>query len=203
MEPGAVCVVGQEASGAAVVARLLQEHGLWLGEPETLVAQTYDESDAKGALEAIASTAAGRPWGWRHVGNPTTLPSWCRLVAPLKAVVCVRNEVRSETVPFSGDRDPSRRSHEEILRRLLPPWQIIVTHYESWFAAPHRELERVGSFLGLALSERNAEPGRFIRPLPAAKDPLDILPWSTAAFLKGSSSVESRERQPWSQRKAA
>ncbi len=215
--PGAVCVVGLPGSGAGMVTRLLQSRGLWLGEPETLVPPTSDDPDsgfesrllvdvneqlgrflgapeasATQALATIAGTAAGRPWGWRHPGDQTTLPFWCGLVTPLKAVVCVRNQVGAETIPMIGPHGASRRAYEELLRTLLPPWQVVVTHYESWFAAPYFELERVAAFVGLPMREEACSPAPWSLKVAFADEDTEavVLPCTTVA-------------RPWHTRKAA
>jgi len=150
---------------------------------------------AKNALEAIASSAAGRPWGWRHPHSFDTLPFWCELVAPLKAVVCVRNPVTREPKARGEALNGklARGAYETILRTKLPPWQILVTHHETWFAAPERELERIASFLGLAAVDAAG--------LAGTSAPLRV----TSA--DGESQAEGFGRpqvaQPWVKRKAA
>lgn len=113
------------------------------------------EARAKSALGKIAGSATGRRWGWKHAGGRASLPFWCRLVTPLKAVVCVRNSRTSEQLS-SEDRFAvasgtlhRRESYEQLLRSLVRPWEIIVTHYESWLVAPYRELDRIAEFLEL------------------------------------------------------
>lgn len=215
--PGVVCVVGLPGSGAGMVTRLLQSRGLWLGEPETLVPPASDDSDrgfeawslvdvneqlgrflgapeahATQALATIARTAAGRPWGWRHSGDLTTLPFWCGLVTPLKVVVCVRNQGGLETTPMTGPHDASRDPYEELLRTLLPPWQILVTHYESWFAAPYRELERVAEFVGLPAGEEACSPAPWSLWVASSDEDTQAVALPLTTFAR-----------PWHKRKAA
>lgn len=238
--PSAVCVTGLPGAGAALVTRLLRDHGLWLGRPETLAPAGDDNSNnslesraiaevneqvvnllaerraspegrstpwsdlpgigflkarAKNALEAIASSAAGRPWGWRHPHSFDTLPFWCELVAPLKAVVCVRNPVTREPKGRGEvcNGKLARGAYETILRTKLPPWQILVTHHETWFVAPERELERIASFLGLAAGDAAG--------LDGTSAPLRVTSADGESQAEGFGRPQAA--QPWVKRKAA
>ena len=138
------------------------------------------------------------PWGWKDPRTSLTLPFWRSAFGPLRTVVVVRNPLEVVTSLYR------RNGFSTALALTL--WQIyaeraledtspdgrLVTHYDSYFFDPDREITRVLDFLGLnrdqdlpsiedgghsgtspSSQERSRSrgariPGRGDRPLPKA-----------------------------------
>jgi hypothetical protein len=191
-----VAVVGMHRSGTSMVAKLLQQAGLHLGD-ETDLMPAADENpegfyehlefvrlndevlNAAGAgwdcppaagfdwdgdaldpfrarAQRLAAPLAERPpWGWKDPRTSLTLPFWQSAFGSLRVVAVVRNPLEVIT---SLHR---RNAFSTALGLTL--WQIyaerilqdssseerLVTHYDSYFLEPNREIARVLDFLGL------------------------------------------------------
>jgi hypothetical protein len=95
------------------------------------------------------------PWGWKDPRTSLTLPFWRSAFGPLRTVAVVRNPLE---VVISLHR---RNSFSTALGLTL--WQIyaermldhtspddrLITHYDSYFLEPDREITRVLDFLDL------------------------------------------------------
>ena len=103
------------------------------------------------------------PWGWKDPRSSLTLPFWMNLIPELKIVLCLRN-------PFEVSQSLRRRNHTANQSGLSLWWLYnrsvldacrpanrIVTHYEAYFNAPEKELQRVLSFLDLPASKDDLE----------------------------------------------
>jgi hypothetical protein len=163
-----------------MVAQVLIAHGLCLGKVEAVVPRTIKGPSGRSERRLPVDRRAN------------FVKMFGELAAPIKAVVCVRNRVGAERIPFAGPHAPFRSPYEELLQTLLPPWQIVVTHYESWFAAPYRELERVAAFVGLPMGEEACSPAPWSLKVASADEDTEavVLPCTTVA-------------RPWHERKAA
>src|SRR5918998_2971605 len=95
------------------------------------------------------------PWGWKDPRTSLTLPFWRSAFGPLRTVVVVRNPLEVVT--------SLHRRNGFSTALALTLWQIyaeraledsspderLVTHYDSYFLEPEREITRVLDFLGL------------------------------------------------------
>lgn len=121
-----------------------------------------DLRDAASALVAELQQDAGE-WGWKDPRNSLTLPFWLDLIPDLRVVICVRNPLevaRSLDRRGSFSLKFSFRLWEVYTERLLdaaPRRRTLVTSYESWFADPLREVERLADFTGLDLDRASVE----------------------------------------------
>jgi GT2 family glycosyltransferase len=103
----------------------------------------------------VKAAALGRefdqrsPWGWKDPRNTVTLPFWLDLFPQLRIVACVRNPLEvalslHRRNDFSYERGLALWL--EYNRRLLdqaPRDQLVLTHYDAYFADPPSELRRV------------------------------------------------------------
>lgn len=103
--------------------------------------------------------AHGR-WGWKDPRNCLTMPFWLEVLPDARVVVCLRNPVEvalslrkrgNASLPFGLHL---WRTYNERLLADLPQDQYIVTHYESYFHRPQRELRRVLDFCGMYASDQ-------------------------------------------------
>lgn len=98
------------------------------------------------------------PWGWKDPRNSLLLPFWRRIVPGLKVVVCLRNPLEVADSLRARGYTSERFGLElwEAYHRALEAATLdspaLVTHYESYFADPRAELDRLLEFLGLEAS---------------------------------------------------
>ena len=191
-----IAIAGMHRSGTSMVARLLQQAGLNLGDETDLMPPAEENPEGfyehlefvrlndevlnvagagwdcppvtgfdwddealdpfrERALRLAAPLKERLPWGWKDPRNSLTLPFWRSVFGPLQTVVVVRNPLEVVT---SLHR---RNAFSTALGLTL--WQIyaervledtsaderLVTHYDSYFLEPDREITRVLDFLGL------------------------------------------------------
>jgi hypothetical protein len=95
------------------------------------------------------------PWGWKDPRTSLTLPFWRSALGPLRTVVVVRNPL--EVVISLHRRNAFSTAlgltlwqiyGERVLADTLPDDRL-VTHYDSFFLEPDREIARVLGFLDL------------------------------------------------------
>jgi hypothetical protein len=96
-------------------------------------------------------------WGWKDPRMALTLPFWHELVPDAKYVICVRNPAdaissiqrRPEPTMSVGAWGDVWLDH--IARALMETdgRPRLIVFYEDFFREPHRQLERIASFLGV------------------------------------------------------
>src|SRR5215212_18986 len=95
------------------------------------------------------------PWGWKDPRTSLTLPFWRSAIGPLRIVAVIRNPL--EVVTSLHRRNAFSTAlgltlwqiyAERILHQTSPD-ERLVTHYDSYFLEPDREIARVLQFLGL------------------------------------------------------
>jgi hypothetical protein len=185
-------------SGTSMVAKLLQQAGLNLGD-ETDLMPPADENpegfyehlqfvrlndevlNAAGAgwdcppaaefnwddealdpfrtrARSLAAPLGKRPpWGWKDPRTSLTLPFWRSAFGPLRTIVVTRNPL--EVVTSLHRRNAFSTAlgltlwqiYAERVLADTSPDERLVTHYDSFFLEPDREIARVLDFLGLGL----------------------------------------------------
>lgn len=136
-----------------------------------------------------------RPWAWKDPRATLTLPFWRRIVPDLTFVVCVRHPVEvAASLARRGSASPmfALRLWTEYNHALLDwtrPEERVVTHYESYFKAPERELRRVFEDLGLEVGpdevrragkavnvgiRHHSAPGAISSPPPVLAEALEL-----------------------------
>ncbi len=95
------------------------------------------------------------PWGWKDPRTSLTLPFWCSAFGPLRTIVVVRNPLevitslhRRNTFSTALGLTLWQIYAERVLADTAPD-ERLVTHYDSYFLEPDREIARVLDFLGL------------------------------------------------------
>ncbi len=94
-------------------------------------------------------------WGWKDPRNSLTLPFWEDLLPGLKTLIIVRNPL--EAAYSMRKRNGTSyafglRLWEIYNRRLIEAaskHERLVTHYDLFFENAEKELQRIGSFVGL------------------------------------------------------
>jgi GT2 family glycosyltransferase len=139
--------------------------------------KVFDPHKPEARAVRIKATAIGRefdlrsPWAWKDPRNTVTLPFWLDLFPQLQVVACVRNPLE---VALSLHRR-NDFSYERGLalwldynRRLLddaPHGQLVLTHYDSYFADPLAELARILGRCGLTATALKLEKAcSVVRP---------------------------------------
>jgi hypothetical protein len=95
------------------------------------------------------------PWGWKDPRTSLTLPFWRGAFGPLQTVAVVRNPL--EVVTSLHRRNAFSTAlgltlwqiYAERILQDTSPDERLVTHYDSYFLEPDREIARVLHFLGL------------------------------------------------------
>lgn len=110
------------------------------------------------AAGVLGSFAGHAPWGWKDPRNSLTFPFWEHALPETKVIVCVRNplEVARSLHQWMFSPELSLTlwyQFNAALLRAVPPERRIVTHYDSFFAAPEASLRRVLDFVGLPASD--------------------------------------------------
>jgi hypothetical protein len=99
------------------------------------------------------------PWGWKDPRNSLTIPFWTSILPDLRFVICIRNPI--EVAISLHKRGYSSNAfgfnlwliyNQRMLADTSPP-QRIITHYESYFINPKKELRRILDFLRFSVSE--------------------------------------------------
>jgi hypothetical protein len=95
------------------------------------------------------------PWGWKDPRTSLTLPFWRSAIGPLRIVAVIRNPL--EVVTSLHRRNAFSTAlgltlwqiyAERILDQTSPD-ERLVTHYDSYFLEPDREIARVLDYLDL------------------------------------------------------
>jgi hypothetical protein len=209
-----VAIVGMHRSGTSMVAKLLQQAGLNLGDETDLMPPAeenpegfyehlefvrlndevlnvagagWDCPPAVGfdwnheALDPFRDRARRLaaplweriPWGWKDPRTSLTLPFWRSAFGPLRSVVVVRNPL--EVVTSLHRRNGFSTAlgltlwqiYAERVLEDTSPDERLVTHYDSFFLEPEREISRVLEFLGL---NRDQDlPGLKTAAIPALR----------------------------------
>jgi hypothetical protein len=191
-----VAIAGMHRSGTSMVAKLLQQAGLNLGDEADLMPPAtenpegfyehlqfvrlndevlnvagagWDCPPAAGfnwddsALDTFRARArrlavplAERaPWGWKDPRTSLTLPFWRSALGPLRIVAVVRNPL--EVVTSLHRRNAFSTAlgltlwqiYAERILNDTSPDERLVTHYDSYFLEPDREIARLLEYLGL------------------------------------------------------
>jgi hypothetical protein len=96
-------------------------------------------------------------WGWKDPRTTLTLPFWQELVPDAKYVICLRNPADAissmqrrlePTLPVAAWGDLWLEHIARALRDTDGRPRLLV-FYEDFFREPHRQLERIASFLGV------------------------------------------------------
>src|SRR5215216_1678286 len=191
-----VAIVGMHRSGTSMVAKLLQQAGLYLGDEADLMPPAAENPEGfyehlefvrlndevlnvagagwdcppiaefdwddevldpfrERARRLAAPLQERVPWGWKDPRTSLTLPFWRGALGPVQVIAVVRNPLEVVTSPHR------RHSFSTALGSTL--WQIyaervlrdtsrderLVTHYDSYFLDPDREIARVLQFVAL------------------------------------------------------
>jgi Sulfotransferase family len=209
-----VAIVGMHRSGTSMVAKLLQQAGLNLGDDADLMppaaenpegfyehlefvrlndevlniagagwdcppAAGFDWSDEaldpfRTRARCLAAPLQERlPWGWKDPRTSLTLPFWRSVLGPLRTVVVVRNplEVVSSLHRRNGFSTALAltlwRIYTERVLVETSPVERLVTHFDSYFLDPDREITRLLDFLGL--NREQHLPGLKTAAIPALR----------------------------------
>jgi hypothetical protein len=95
------------------------------------------------------------PWGWKDPRTSLTLPFWRSAFGPLRTIVVIRNPL--EVVTSLHRRNAFSTAlgltlwqiYAERVLEDTSPNERLVTHYDSYFLEPDREITRVLEYLGL------------------------------------------------------
>lgn len=121
----------------------------------------FDPHEPKLRAVRIKAEVLGRefdrrsPWGWKDPRNTVTLPFWLDLFPELRIVGCVRNPLEvalslHRRNDFSYERGLALwLDHNRRLLDHAPDDQLVLTHYDAYFADPEAELRRVLSRCGV------------------------------------------------------
>ena len=191
-----VAIVGMHRSGTSMVAKLLQQAGLNLGDEADLMPPAEENPEgfyehlefvrlndevlnAAGAgwdcppaagfnwedsvLDSFRARARRMadplgerlPWGWKDPRTSLTLPFWRSAFGPLRIVVMVRNPL--EVVTSLHRRNAFSAAlgltlwqiYAERILDDTSPDERLVTHYDTYFLEPDREISRLLDYLGL------------------------------------------------------
>jgi hypothetical protein len=191
-----VAIAGMHRSGTSMVAKLLQQAGLNLGDEADLMPPAAENPEGfyehlqfvrlndevlnvagagwdcppaagfnwdDGALDALRERARRvavpleerLPWGWKDPRTSLTLPFWRSAFGPLRIVVVVRNPL--EVVTSLHRRNAFSTAlgltlwqiYAERILDDTSPHERLVSHYDSYFLEPDREITRVLDYLDL------------------------------------------------------
>jgi hypothetical protein len=104
-----------------------------------------------------------QPWAWKDPRTTLLLPLWLDLVPNLRVVGCVRNPLEVALSLhrrnfLSYERGISLwLDYNQRLLEAVPPEQLLLTHYETYFAAPAVELRRVLAHCGVQAPDWKVE----------------------------------------------
>jgi hypothetical protein len=199
-----IAVVGMHRSGTSMVAKLLQQAGLNLGDEADLMPPAaenpegfYEHVEFVRLNEEVLNIAGAGwdcppaagfdwddealdpfrtharrlaapllerlPWGWKDPRTSLTLPFWRSAFGPLRTVVVVRNPLEVVTSLHRRNGFSTAlaltlwRIYAERVLENTSPDERLVTHFDSYFLDPDREIARVLEFLGLNPDQDLAE----------------------------------------------
>ena len=191
-----VAIVGMHRSGTSMVAKLLQQAGLNLGDETDLMPPAAENPEGfyehlefvrlndevlnfagagwdcppvagfdwddealdpfRTRARCLADPLRERlPWGWKDPRTSLTLPFWRSAFGSMWAIVVVRNplEVVASLCQRNGFSPALALTLWQIYaERVLhdtSPDERLVTHFDSYFLDPDREITRLLNFLGL------------------------------------------------------
>ena len=146
----------------AIVAcndQLLEATGGSWDRPPALPPQGADDPRVAGVLPAAEAALAGLrehgQWGFKDPRLCLTAPFWLDLQPDLRFVICLRHPLevalslkRRNRNSYSLGLALWERYYATVLA-AVPPERRLVSHYDSFFAAPEEELARVCEFAQL------------------------------------------------------
>jgi Sulfotransferase family len=100
-----------------------------------------------------------QPWAWKDPRTTLLLPFWLDLLPDIRIVGCVRNPLEvalslHRSYYFSYEHGLSLwLEYNQRLLEAAPPDQLLLTHYEAYFADPQTELRRVLIHCGVEISD--------------------------------------------------
>ena len=106
----------------------------------------------------VAEFDLHQPWAWKDPRTTLLLPFWLDLLPDIRVVGCVRNPLEvalslHRRNYFSYERGLSLwLEYNQRLLEAAPPDQLLLTHYDSYFADPQAELRRVLAHCGVEIS---------------------------------------------------
>jgi hypothetical protein len=138
--------------------------GGWDEPPAPLVVN----DPALAAMRVKAETLSAdfephRPWAWKDPRTTLLLPFWLELFPGLRVVGCVRNPLEVALSLhrrnfFSYEHGLSLwLDYNQRLLEAVPPEQLLLTHYEAYFAYPAAELRRVLAHCGVETPDWKVE----------------------------------------------
>ncbi len=171
--------------------------------PQGWEMQNDMESYRKRAQQLIQALGLQEPWGWKDPRCSVILPFWKSILSNLKIVVCLRNPVATarSLARHVGSTDAfSYNLWLQYYRRILNdtgPCERLITHYDTYFLYPDRELQRLLDWLGWSISgeqlkaaiETVSDSQRRYHPteteLHEAKVPLEVAEAYTTLCAEG------------------
>ena len=144
-------------------ALLQQHHGGWDFEPT--FTRDWQHADSLSDLKSRAINTCKKisseqnkhqSWGWKDPRTCFFLPFWQSLMLEMKLIICVRNPLavaqsirtrNNNSLPFGLDL--WERYNRNLLNHARAG-SFIVTHYDSWFIDPQKELSRLINLIGWA-----------------------------------------------------
>jgi GT2 family glycosyltransferase len=128
----------------------------WDEPPATFASDDPALGAARVKAEALAHEFEQlQPWGWKDPRTTLLLPFWLELFPDLRIVGCVRNPLEvalslHRRSYFSYERGLSLwLEYNERLLTAAPRSQLLLTHYDAYFADPVDELRRVLTHCGI------------------------------------------------------
>jgi len=111
-----------------------------------------------------------KAWGWKDPRATILLPFWKKVFPNLKIILCLRNPLE---VAFSlSKRNGSSHvdfkkalvlwhDYHEILKSTIKGTEYLVTHYETLFYEPNKEIRRICNFSNLSLTDETIEKAKI------------------------------------------
>jgi hypothetical protein len=138
--------------------------GGWDEPPAPLVVNDPALAAAQVKAETLAADfEQRRPWAWKDPRTTLLLPFWLDLFPDLRVVGCVRNPLEVALSLhrrnfFSYERGLSLwLEYNQRLLEAVPPEQLLLTHYETYFLDPAVELRRVLAHCGVEAPDWKVE----------------------------------------------
>lgn len=167
-----IVVTGVGRSGTTMIARVLTELGVFMGE--SLAVRTNEDNDVKNCVKQSDEAAferlcrlrdAGRPvWGFKNPGFRDLLPAWERHLRNPRVIFVFRDilavAMRNHLVS-NGDMQEAlalaTRSYAKALKRLGESrCPALLLSYEKCLTAPDEAVRRIAEFSGVSLAPEMA-----------------------------------------------
>jgi len=149
--------------GVELADRILTKlGGTWNRPPENIGSFVFEKEEFKEEIARAKEIfspfkAVEIPWGWKDPRNSLLIDFWKLIFPDLKLLICLRNPIEVafslskrfiEHVTF---RDGVRlwELYNRVIVQKMNQHPFLVTHYESYFYSPKKEIERVREFIGL------------------------------------------------------